>query len=198
MTSLVWLLAAGLAAAVPQPQASVAPAAASPQAGASLSTAAKPSVDHERLDALAGTFRFERTATLPGRAPERTTGVSENRWVLGNRYLECRSLEGEGAGEGASQSGSVVTYGFDLRRRVYFALLIGSRGTNYQNLEGFYDEPAHSFVLIGKDAGDGRQPGPKLRQIVRVDSRDRHVVEIYAVAPGRLPQKVIEITYSRQ
>jgi hypothetical protein len=193
MTSQVWLLAAGLATAVPQPQASVAPAA-SPQAGENLSTAVRPSVDHERLDALAGTFRFERTATLPGRAPERTTGVSENRWILGNRYLECRSQEGEGGSEG----GNVVTYGFDLRRRVYFALLIGSRGTNYQNLEGFYDEPAHSFVLIGKDAGDGRVPGPKLRQVVRVDSRDRHVVEFYTVAPGRLPQKVIEITYSRQ
>jgi hypothetical protein len=181
MKSVAWLLWAGLAAAAPGPQAPVDP------------TSPKPSVDHERLDVLAGTFRFERMATFPGRAPERTTGVSENRWILGNHYLECRSREGEGA----SASESVTTYGFDVRRRVYFALLIASRGTNYQTLEGFYDEPARSFVLLGKDPGDGRVPGPKLRQVVRIESRDRYSVEIFTVTPGRLPQKVIEITYSR-
>jgi len=194
MMSLVWLLAAGLATAAPKPQAPVAPAAPVPEGGARLPAAPKPSADHERLDFLAGTFRFERTTSLPGRPPERTSGVSENRWILGNRYLECRSSEGEGA----NASESVAIYGFDIRRRVYFVILIGSRGTNYQNLDGFYDEPAHSFVLLGKDPGDGRVPGPKLRQIVRVDGRDRYSVELFTVAVGRVPQKVIEITYSRQ
>jgi hypothetical protein len=194
MTSLVWLLAAGLATAAPKPQVPVAPVAPVPESGARLPAAPRPSAEHERLDLLAGTFRFERTTSLPGRPPERTTGVSENRWILGNRYLECRSSEGEGA----SASESVITYGFDIRRRVYFAFVLGSRGTNYQNLEGFYDEPAHSFVLLGKDPGDGRVPGPKLRQVVRLEGRDRYVVELFVVTAGRLPQKAIEITYIRQ
>lgn len=194
MTSLVWLLGASLATAIPNGQAAAAPAAPVPEDGARLPAAPKPSADHERLDLLAGTFRFERTATLPGSPPARTTGVSENRWILGNRYLECRSSEGEGA----SANESVITYGFDIRRRVYFALLIGSRGTNYQNLEGFYDESAHSFVLLGKDPGDGRVPGPKLRQVVRLEGRDRYVVELFMVPAGRLPQKAVEITYVRQ
>ncbi len=193
MTSLVWLLAASLAPAASHTQAAASPAAPAPEQDA-LSVAARPSADHDRLDFMAGTFRFERTATLPGRAPERTSGVSENRWILGNRYLECRSREGEGA----SAIESVAIYGFDIRRRVYFAFLIGSRGTNYQSLEGFYDDPAHSFVLLGKDPGDGRVPGPKLRQVVRLAGHDRFVVEIFTVPPGRLPQKVIEVTHTRQ
>jgi hypothetical protein len=188
MTIPAWLLTAALTAAAPGPQASPAPDAALPTTGT------RPTAEHDRLDSLAGTFRFERTATLPGRAPERTSGVSENRWILGRRYLECRAREGEGAGA----SESVTTYGFDVRRRVYFALVIGSRGTNYQSLEGFYDEPARSFVLLGRDPGDGRVPGPKLRQVVRIENPDHYVVEFFTVAPGRLPQKVIEVTYSRQ
>ena len=154
----------------------------------------KPSADHERLDVLAGTWRFDKVTTMPGRPPERSTGVSENRWILGDRYLECRAREGEGA---AASEHSLV-YGFDLGRRTYFSLTMSSRGTSYRNLEGFYDEPARSLVLLGRDPGDGRAPGPKIRQVVRIDSPERHVLELFLVVPGRLPQKVTEITYTRQ
>ena len=177
MASLAWLLAAGLAAAQ--------------AAGPAVS---RPSLEHERLGVLAGTFRFDRVTTLPGSPPTRTSGITENRWILDNRYLQCRSTEGEAA----SASETILTYGFDLRRRVYFLVAFGSRGTSYQNLEGFYDEPAHSFVLLGKDPGDGVVPGPKLRQVVRIEGPDRYVVEFFTVPTGRLPQKVIEITYTRQ
>jgi hypothetical protein len=194
ITTSVFLLAASLAAAQPGGQA-VPSATLPPEGGVrATSSSARPSVDHERLDSLAGTFRFERTANLPGSPPSHSSGISENRWILGGNYLECRSTEGEGA----LKSENLITYGFDLRRRVYFALLLGSRGTNYQNLEGFYDEPAHSFVLIGKDPGDGRIPGPKLRQVVRIESPQRYVVELFAVPLGGLPQKLVEIQYSRE
>jgi hypothetical protein len=189
----VFLLAASLAAAQPEGQA--VPSATLPAGGAvSAAASVRPSVDHERLDSLAGTFRFERTSNLPGSPPTRSSGTSENRWILNGNYLECRSTEGEGTGK----SENLITYGFDLRRRVYFALLLGSRGTNYQNLEGFYDEPTRSFVLIGKDAGDGRVPGPKLRQVVRIESPQRYVVELFAVPLGGLPQKLVEIQYTRE
>jgi hypothetical protein len=88
--------------------------------------------------------------------------------------------------------------GYDLRRRIYFALVVGSRGTNYRNLEGFWDAPARSLVLLGKDPGDGRTPGPKIRQVLRIESRDRHVMELYVIHAGRLPQKVSEITFVRE
>ncbi|HVO09727.1 MAG TPA: DUF1579 family protein [Vicinamibacteria bacterium] len=193
MTSLVCLLAASLAA---QPRAQEGVSRASSPPSATRTAAARPSPDHDRLDVLAGTFRFERTTTLPGGTPQRSIGLSENRWILDNRYLECRAVETEDDGSVGDES--LVTYGFDLRRRVFFAVLLGSRGSNYQTLEGFYDDPARSFVLIGKDAGDGRIPGPKLRQVVRIDGPDRYVVELFTVAVGRLPQKIVEITYSRQ
>jgi hypothetical protein len=192
MTSLAWLLAAAVLNADPIQQ----PSAAEPRPpeAAPATTAPKPSAEHDRLDALAGTWRFERTFSPPGRPVERTTGFMESRWILDNRYLECRTREGEGA----SASESLLIYGFDTARRVYFSLAIGSRGTNYRNLEGFYDEAARSFVLLGKDPGDGRTPGSKLRQTVRVENRDRHVLELFVVNPGRLPQKVVEIAFARQ
>lgn len=193
IAALVCLLAASLAAAQPRGQA--APSEALwPESGVGASQARARSADHERLDALAGTFRFERTTNLPGNPPLHSSGTSENRWILDGNYLECRSTEGEGAGK----SESLVTYGFDTRRRVYFALLLGSRGNNYQNLEGFYDEPARSFVLIGRDPGDGRVPGPKLRQVVRIEAPQRYVVELFAVPLAGLPQKLIEIQYTRE
>jgi hypothetical protein len=166
---------------------------------ANAQTAARPTADHDRLDALAGRFRFERSATtVAGRPAERTTGRSENRWVLDSHYLECRFVEGP---PGAEAETAVITYGFDLRRRVYFSLAVGSRGTNYRNLEGFWDEPARSLVLLGKDAGDGnatQAPGPKLRQVLHIESRDRHVVEMFVIHPGRLPQRSAEIVFTRE
>jgi uncharacterized protein DUF1579 len=175
MTAPTWLLAAGLLAVGP---------AAVPV----------PSVDHERLDALVGSWKVERTVTAPGQPPERTTGKSENRWTLDNRYVECRLKEGEGG----SATESLLLYGFDTQRRVYFSLAVSSRGTGYRNLEGFYDQPTRSFVLLGRDPGDGRAPGPKLRQVLRIESRDRHVLELFLIGTGQLPRKVTEITFTRE
>lgn len=155
----------------------------------------KVSADHDRLDALSGRFHFERTTTaVPGRPAERATGWSENRWILGDSYLECRLRE---AGT-ATDEAAVVTYGFDLRRRSYFVLAVATRGTSYLNLEGFWDEPTRSLVLLGKDSGDGKTPSPKLRMILRIENRDRHVVELWVIVTGRLPQKFSETVFTRE
>jgi hypothetical protein len=191
MKSPVWLLVGGLLAAVSLPQTSKGAAVPAPEAAARLVPF---SADHQRLDAIVGQWRFERTTSIPGRPTERATGRSVNRWILGGRYLECVADEGEG-GDGDR---SIVTYGFDVRRRTYFSLFVGSRGTNYQNLEGFYDEPTHSFVLLGRDAGDGRTPGPKLREVLHLEGPDLFRVEMFIVVPGQPPHKASEITYTRQ
>jgi len=183
MSSLAWLLAAGLLTTGPVVQA---PTAATP--------GPRPSLEHDRLDALAGTWRFEKNTSLAGKPPERTTGVSENRWILENRYLECRAREGDGGSLGES----LLIYGFDTRRRAYFTLAMASRGTSYRNLEGFYDEPTKSLVLLGKDPGDGRTSGVKLRQVLTIESRDRHRLELFLIPRGKLPQKVVEIVYTRE
>jgi hypothetical protein len=187
MRSLVCLLAASLA--MPGAQNTT-----PPPSNAKPGIVSRVSADHDRLDVLAGTFHFERTTTLPGEPPKRTTGTSENRWILDNRYLQCRGVDdgSEGAGE------TLVTYGFDLRRRLYFAVLLGSRGSNYQTLEGFYDEPARSLVLVGRGGGDGRTAGPKLRQVVRIEPPDRYVIEGFIVPTGRVPQKVVETIFQRR
>jgi hypothetical protein len=187
MKSPVWLLLAGLATAGPGQET---PDVVSARPSVTTTLATPFSADHQRLDALAGTWRFERSTSLPGRPTERTAGQSENRWILGGRYLECLADEGD--------ERSITTYGFDVRRHTYFSLFVGSRGTNYQNLEGFYDEPTHSFVLLGRDAGDGRTPGPKLRQVLLLEGKDRHRVEMFIIVPGQPPLKATEITFTRQ
>jgi hypothetical protein len=191
MIPLAWLLLARAPAVEAVPQ-----APPSKTAAVEARPAGKLSADHDRLDALAGRFRFERTTepAATGRPAEKGTGWTENRWILDNHYLECRMSEGE---TGSNET-AVVTYGYDMRRRTYFALAVGSRGTNYRNLEGFWDELAHSLVLLGKDPGDGKTPGPKFRQVLRVENRDRHVVELYVIYPGRLPQKASELVFTRQ
>jgi uncharacterized protein DUF1579 len=183
---IAWLLVSGLLGPSAQPP-DVPPSQPPPAA-----SAARPSVDHDRLDVLSGTWSFEQTLLVPGKAPERTVGTSENRWVLGNRYLECRAREGPDGAE------NLQIYGFDTQRRLFFSVAVGSRGTGYRNLEGFYDQPTRSFILLGKDPGDGRNPGPKLRQILHIESRDRHVIELFLIGTGQLPRKVAEITFTRQ
>src|SRR5262245_47907991 len=186
MTSAAWLLTAALAMANGQAN------PAGPESKQSSTAWASPG--HEQLDLLAGSFKVERTTDIPGSATKRTTGVSENRWILGKRYLEFRGRDGEGD----SAEESVWLFGFDVRRRAYFVLMVGSRGTNYVTLEGFYDTPARSFVLIGRAAGDGPGSGPKLRQVIRLEGKDQFVVETFVVPLGKLPQKVGQITYTRQ
>jgi hypothetical protein len=86
-------------------------------------------------------------------------GISENRWILGSTLPRVAA---------SKRGGDRQRERRHLRLRHAEAhqtspLLIGSQRTDYQNLEGFYDEPARSLVLTGKDPRIGRIPRPKLR-----------------------------------
>src|SRR5216683_6542372 len=56
-----------------------------------MQKAATPGEAHKKLDAMVGTFDTKVMMWMdPSKPPEESTGVSENKWVLGDRYVEMR------------------------------------------------------------------------------------------------------------
>jgi len=56
-----------------------------------MQKAATPGDAHKKLDAMIGTWDAKVSMWMdPSKPPEVSTGTSENKWVLGNRYVEMQ------------------------------------------------------------------------------------------------------------
>src|SRR5580704_2200359 len=68
------------------------------KAAAAAEEMAKPGVEHQRLEALAGRWDQEfKFWPAPGRPPIQVSGKSVNTMVLGGRFLKIESKGGQGA-----------------------------------------------------------------------------------------------------
>jgi hypothetical protein len=156
--------------------------------------ASRPGPEHRWLDPLEGSWNVTITWQSAGRAPTRLTGTSENHWILGGRFLRC-----EGAiGEEPSQIEQATIYGFDSQQQKFFALGLNNLGTHYLQPWGTYDPATRSFILSGKERDEVTGAILVYRELLKVESPDRHILTLFFDLPGRGPVKVIEATYARR
>ncbi len=156
--------------------------------------AATPGESHKRLDPLVGSFDATVRAWMaPGKPPEETKGTSENKWVLGNRYVEQRF---QGTFMGQPFSGIGFT-GYDNVWKRYVSVWMDDAGTGI-------------MVSTGKAAGaraidttatvynpvNGKPD--KLTEKLTVADADHHTLEMWGSAPVGKPFKMLEIAYSRR
>jgi hypothetical protein len=152
----------------------------------------KPVAEHERLDALAGSWKQEIVWHAP--AAGKASGRSVNRWILGRRFLQCETV----GGSGPFYSEGLTTLGYDVRKKEYFALGIDTMGTAYVNPHGRWDEAARSFVLKGEWLDDLSGAPYAFTQTFRIEGKDRYVYELVFDVPNQPPLKVLEITHTRE
>ncbi len=156
---------------------------------------AKPSAEHQRIAALAGTWdQTYKMYMTPGQEPLVAKGKSVNTMILGGRFLEFR-IEG---GEGEMRVEGLSVMGFDRRAGKYTLVGFDTWGTYYVTGAGDWDETAKAWKLPGEhtDPQTGRKESYTF--VIRPESADRNVMEILFHLPDGQTLKAVEVTSTRR
>jgi hypothetical protein len=157
-----------------------------------------PGPEHRVLAGLAGTWDQEiRMWPEPGAPPMALQAVSENRMILGGRFLESRSTFEFGGTKGES----ISILGFDRRHEKYTAIGLDEFGTYWVTAAGTAS-PDGWFVMRGTDDDPvlgGTQEYEFRLRIVDANTYVWEVVFLDAVhTRGGGPFRMVEITNRRR
>jgi len=153
-------------------------------------TAMTPGAGHERLEPMVGTFHARTTFTMGrGAEPSVSEGTSENRWVLGGRYLE-QSYRGMSMGmpfEGIGYTG------YDNVRKRYVGIWMDTFGTGLMDSVGV-GKPSERSIEFEASAHE-----PSGKRIVflckiTIQDRDHHSYEMWTKGPNRYRSMLVEYT----
>lgn len=158
----------------------------------------KPGPEHKQLESLVGTWDQEIKFWMePGKPPMTFKGRSQNRMILGGRFLLCEARGGEGAM--AFERLNIV--GFDRRHKQYTTVEFDSMGTYYVTGRGPYDEARKAIVMYGEDVDPVLGHTQKYDMVTRVVSPTQYVTEIIFKDPehtqGRGDHKLVEVTSTK-
>ena len=192
------LLVAGLAAAQETKPAGkpAAPPAMSAEEKAMMEAWQKfatPSEGHRKLEGMAGTWDAEVT-TWMGPQPEKSKGVSENRLVLGGRFVEQR-FKSEMMGQPFEGLGYT---GYDNHKKKYVGTWMDNMSTAVMVSEGTYD--ASGKVMTSTATMDDFMTGKQanLRLVSTTISADEELFEMFGPDPTGKEVKQMEIRYRRR
>jgi hypothetical protein len=155
---------------------------------------ATPAEGHKALEGMVGTFNAKVTMWMaPGAPPQTSTGVSENRWVLGKRYVEEKFT-----GKFMGQPFQGIGYsGYDNAKKEYFGTWIDNMGTGVMTSVGNTSDEGKTwtFKTNSTDPMTGKDMAGETR--VMVTDKNHHTMEMYGPAPDGKQFKMMEIVYTR-
>ncbi len=171
-------------------------AAPSPQEKAAMEAMAKagtPGDAHKKLDPMIGTFDAKVTSWMdPSKPPIQSSGVAENRWVLGNRYVEQRF---QGTFMDHPFNGIGYT-GYDNVAHEYVSAWMDSMSTAMMVTRGTAAGKSVSQSGSMLDPTTGKPA--TLKTMFTMTDEDHHTFEMWAPAPDGKMVKVMEIVYRRK
>jgi hypothetical protein len=160
-----------------------------------MTKAATPGEAHKKLDVLIGTFDTRvRMWMDPSKPAEESSGTSENRWVLGNRYVEQRF---EGTFMGQPFSGIGYT-GYDNVTKKYVGTWMDTGSTGMMNSTGKADPSGKAMTFTGSMVDPTTGKLSKYTSKVIFADNDHHTMEMWGPDPAGKSYKMMEITYTRK
>ncbi len=155
-----------------------------------------PDARHEWLGQFVGdwdvTFRM---IMAPGMPAMESHGTATVKWLIDGRWL---IREGDTPVMGSSVR-HVTILGHDNFKQKYVSMTVDSFQTCMLTAEGFRDQHRTSLHLYGPLdeylTGENDKP---VRYTWRIDSPDKHVLEVHDLAIGLENTKVVEIEYTRK
>jgi hypothetical protein len=155
--------------------------------------AGMPGEPHKQLDAFVGTWNTQLKFWMaPGTDPATSTGISENRWILGGRALEQR-FRGEAMGEAFEGVGYT---GYDNVKKQYWGVWMDSMSTAAMLSTGTRSGNVYSFTGAFPDPMTGKDQ--KIDEKMTIVDADHHVLEMWGPGPDGKTFKTMEIAYSRK
>jgi hypothetical protein len=156
-----------------------------------------PGTAHKMLEESVGTWDAEVKIWMkgPGGEPTISKGTSEQRMVLGGRYLQ-QDFKGEMMGQ---QFTGIGLTGYDNFKKKYVCFWIDNMGTGISTMDGVLDKDGKSCTMWGKmDEPATGQKDKKVKYVTRFVDRDTQVFETYDVTSFGDKKPTMEITYKRR
>ncbi len=191
------LLSGSPALADEKPKATAKPAAAPNQEEMMKAWAAfaTPGAPHKTLEGMAGSWDAKATMWMaPGAPPQETSGTSENKMILGGRYLEQRY---EGTMMGQPFSGIGVT-GFDNYKKKFVSTWQDSMGTGILTMTGSADKAGKVLTSWGMADDPAEKRSMKSKSVVTMVDADHMTYEAWHALPDGKMTRDLEIHYTRK
>lgn len=153
-----------------------------------------PSAGHRRLEPTVGTWNSKVTMTMdPGAPAQVNEGISENRWVLGGRYL---FQEHKGTAMGMPFEGIGYT-GYDNCLGKYVGTWMDNFGTGMMTSAGI-GKPSSKAIDSEAEFFDPSGKRVKFLCKLRIKDRNHHTYEMWTKAPGGRLFRTLLIEYTRK
>jgi hypothetical protein len=156
-----------------------------------------PGVQHKMLEECAGTWVAEIKMWMKGPSGEPMVlkGTSENKMVLGGRYLQ-QDVTSEMMGQPFVGTGFT---GYDNFNKKYVGFWIDNMGTGMSTMDGVLDKGGKSVTMWGKmDDPMTGEKGKKVKYVTRFIDKDTQVFETYDVSAYGDKKPTMLITYKRK
>ena len=156
--------------------------------------AATPNENHKKLDPVIGTFDAKVTNWMaPGAPPMESTGVSENKWARGGRYVEVHF---DGTFMGMPFSGIGYT-GYDNIKKEYVSTWMDNMSTTVMMARGNVEKNG-DMTLSGSMPDPMTGKATPFTEKMKIIDNDHNVWEMWGPGPDGKNFKMMEITYSRK
>ena len=152
---------------------------------------AAPSEAHEGLKKMVGTWKAVTKSWFAPGDPVVSEGVSENRAILGGRFIES---EYKGSMFGQPFEGFGLT-GYDNRKQIYNSFWIDNYTTSMMLASGKMDDEKKTLTFSASMDGPDGKP-METRMVTKIVDDNTHVFSMYGMAQGK-EQLMMEITYTR-
>jgi hypothetical protein len=155
----------------------------------------RPGPQHKLLERMAGSWTYTSKMWMePGKDPVESRGTAERRMVMGGRYL-ADDVKGEMFGK--QFHGHGVT-GYDNAQQKYVGAWVDNFGTGISHSEGTADESGKVLTFTREDYDPAEKAKAKAKDVIRLLSDDKQVMEMYKILPDGKEVKVMEITFTRK
>lgn len=158
-----------------------------------MQKAGTPGEAHKKLEAMVGTFDAKVKMWMdPSKPPDESTGISENKWVLGDRFVEIQYT-----GTFMGQPFTGIGYqGYDNTTKKYVGTWMDSASTGMMMSTGGMTGNTMTTTAMVADPMTGKMT--KITDKVVVADNDHHTMEMWGPGPTGKNYKMMEITYIRK
>lgn len=154
-------------------------------------TSRTPGEHHKKLDSFVGTWNLE--VKYADQAGPGSKGKSEFKWVMDGRFL-VETTKTEMAGRVFEWMG---WHGYANRSKEYVSVWADNFDTDMETMTGKFDDAKKTLTYVGES--DNPLMGGKItiKWIMRLESKDRFITEMYESDGNGREKRVMEIIATR-
>lgn len=155
---------------------------------------ALPGDAHKAMEPLTGNWDYVVSWWMtPDAEPQKSTGSSEVKWIMGGRFLE-QTAKGTSMGQEFQGMGVM---GYDNASKQYRGVWIDNMGTGIMTSTGSYDASTKTFEEKGSYT-DPMEGEKSFRGVTTIVDADKYTYEMYIPGADSKEFRVMEIVYTRQ